>query len=75
VDLPGGSASRQPVVTLNPTPLDPADTELVIAQTRSGGHVAFSEGIIPGSSSWMERVILDWFDAVDQARTMKDKSA
>lgn len=51
-----------------PFPCSPllSPPELVIAQTRSGGHVAFSEGFFPGRASWMERVTLDWFDAVDK---------
>eukprot|EP00043_Microstomoeca_roanoka_P019381 m.217054 g.217054 ORF g.217054 m.217054 type:complete len:277 (+) comp16986_c2_seq1:2492-3322(+) len=39
---------------------------LVIAITRTGGHLGFSEGLVPRAQSWMERVVIDWFQACMQ---------
>jgi len=36
---------------------------LVSVQSDYGGHVAFGEGVL-GTSSWQDRVVLDWIDAV-----------
>ena len=44
---------------------------LVVAVTRRGGHLGFSEGLWPPGESWMDRVALDWFDS---CRLMKDVS-
>eukprot|EP00049_Salpingoeca_infusionum_P027300 m.31547 g.31547 ORF g.31547 m.31547 type:complete len:411 (-) comp9430_c0_seq1:290-1522(-) len=50
-----------------PSDQDPAQADmgpgLVVAKTRTGGHVAFSEGLLPTTKTWMERIIVGWFDA------------
>ncbi|EDQ88418.1 uncharacterized protein MONBRDRAFT_37380 [Monosiga brevicollis MX1] len=36
---------------------------LILVRTRTGGHVAFAEGLVPGTESWMERCIVEWLES------------
>lgn len=46
-----------------PTKDEELGTGLVVAKTRTGGHVAFIEGLWLGTTrSWMDSVAIDWID-------------
>jgi predicted alpha/beta-fold hydrolase len=48
---------------------------LVVARTRVGGHVAFStyELLLGKTTSWMDLVALDWFEAFQIQKTKNHK--
>ena len=42
---------------------------LVVARTRVGGHVAFADGLFVTTSSWQDKVAVDWCNACMQTES------
>ena len=59
------SSDDDPICNAESCPADAArlGEGLVVARTRVGGHVAFADGLFLGTSSWQDKVAVDWCKA------------
>ncbi len=61
------SAADDPVCTIkgSPTDANSIGEGVVIAVTRTGGHVVFANGLFLTTRSWMDESALEWFQSFE----------